>query len=193
MQSPDYHFKVEPLETDARSIQDFPSIWEWTSEKYKTQGLGEGTDQVQLRDTCYPTRYRAELLKFNLLFAFYSTSKGYRTLCNLPHPAQQLKSIECVPRRWSTKQEGKPTSASLWLWSLKLASYLSETLAKIGPTGDLIIANPWPAAPLMDGQKYRTSDWGDNFSINVFNSLNDSSIRQSTSIHWHGLFQRGTS
>ncbi len=29
----------------------------------------------------------------------------------------------------------------LSLWSLTLASYLGETLAKIGPVGDLIIAN----------------------------------------------------
>ncbi|KAK0225280.1 laccase lcc5 [Armillaria fumosa] len=91
----------------------------------------------------------------------------------------------------------------LWLWSLTLASYPDETLAKIRSAGDLIIANAdvdpddytrmaalaggTIKGDLIVGQK------GDNFSINVVNNLNDSSIGQSTSIHWHGLFQRGTS
>ncbi|KAK0462398.1 laccase lcc5 [Desarmillaria tabescens] len=81
--------------------------------------------------------------------------------------------------------------------------YLCETLAEIGPVGDLIIANA-DVSPdgytrmaalaggtivgeLIVGQK------GDDFAINVINNLDDSSIVQSTSIHWHGLFQRGTS
>ncbi|SJL18740.1 uncharacterized protein ARMOST_22340 [Armillaria ostoyae] len=84
----------------------------------------------------------------------------------------------------------------LLLWFLTLASYLGETSAKIGPLWDLVIANvdvspdgyTRMAAPSM-----ASSSWGDDFVINVINNLNDSSIVQSTSIHWHGLFQRGTS
>ncbi|KAK0194806.1 hypothetical protein F5146DRAFT_1219690 [Armillaria mellea] len=93
----------------------------------------------------------------------------------------------------------------LWsrLWSLMLGSYLGETLAKIEPIGDLIIANvdispdgytrmaalagSTVNGELIVGQK------GGAFAINVVNNLNESSIVQSTSIHWHGLFQRATS
>ncbi|PBK73269.1 Cupredoxin [Armillaria solidipes] len=91
----------------------------------------------------------------------------------------------------------------LLLWFLTLASYLGETSAKIGPVGDLVIANvdvspdgytrmAALAGGTIDGELI-VGQKGDDFVINVINNLNDSSIVQSTSIHWHGLFQRGTS
>ncbi|KAF9049324.1 laccase [Hymenopellis radicata] len=74
--------------------------------------------------------------------------------------------------------------------------------AAIGPTGDLNISNVNLApdgvprmtvlaggtfpGPLITGKK------GDNFQLNVINSLTNSSMLTSTSIHWHGLFQHGT-
>ncbi|KAG6828157.1 hypothetical protein H0H92_009008, partial [Tricholoma furcatifolium] len=33
---------------------------------------------------------------------------------------------------------------------------------------------------------------GDHFSINVINGLNDTTMATSTSIHWHGIFQKGS-
>ncbi|KAJ3504043.1 hypothetical protein NLJ89_g8148 [Agrocybe chaxingu] len=41
-------------------------------------------------------------------------------------------------------------------------------------------------APLIKATK------GDKFRLNVVNKLNDDTMLRSTSIHWHGLFQRGT-
>lgn len=74
--------------------------------------------------------------------------------------------------------------------------------AAIGPVSDLHIFNAVVApdgftrtavtaeggavGPLITGNK------GDQFRINVINSLNNATFLQSTSIHWHGMFQRGT-
>ncbi|KAG2127076.1 laccase [Suillus cothurnatus] len=70
----------------------------------------------------------------------------------------------------------------------------------IGPVSDLVIANAQVSpdgfiksavlaggtlpGPIITGQK------GDTFKINVTNQLNDETMLTSTSIHWHGLFQR---
>ncbi|KJA22007.1 hypothetical protein HYPSUDRAFT_215993 [Hypholoma sublateritium FD-334 SS-4] len=40
--------------------------------------------------------------------------------------------------------------------------------------------------PVISGKK------GDTFSLNVINQLTDTSMLTSTSIHWHGFFQKGT-
>ena len=37
-----------------------------------------------------------------------------------------------------------------------------------------------------------TANAGDSFSINVTDSLTDTSMFRSTSIHWHGMFQHTT-
>lgn len=74
--------------------------------------------------------------------------------------------------------------------------------ASIGPVADLDIVNLELApdgfnrstvvaaggfpGPLIKGNK------GDQFKINVTDSLTDSTMRRSTSIHWHGLFQHTT-
>ncbi|KAK0488306.1 laccase lcc5, partial [Armillaria luteobubalina] len=48
------------------------------------------------------------------------------------------------------------------------------------------LANSRIDGTLITGKK------GDVFKINVVNQLNNNTILQSTSIHWHGLFQKGT-
>ncbi|KAK7029545.1 laccase, multicopper oxidase, benzenediol:oxygen oxidorectuctase [Paramarasmius palmivorus] len=73
-------------------------------------------------------------------------------------------------------------------------------LAAIGPVADLVISNRdvnpdgftrsavvaggSTIGPLISANK------GDNFKINVINKLNDDTMVQSTSIHWHGINQR---
>nr|ACZ58369.1 laccase [Cerrena sp. WR1] len=75
-------------------------------------------------------------------------------------------------------------------------------LAAIGPVADLHItdANVSPdgftrpavlaggtfPGPLITGKQ------GDNFQINVIDELTDATMLKSTSIHWHGIFQKGT-
>nr|AHD24909.1 putative laccase 8 [Flammulina velutipes] len=73
----------------------------------------------------------------------------------------------------------------------------------IGPTGELPIVNKFLApdginrstvvaggtfpGPVITGNK------GDRFRLNVIDELNDNTMLQSTTIHWHGIFQHGTS
>ncbi|KAJ7024838.1 laccase [Mycena alexandri] len=83
-------------------------------------------------------------------------------------------------------------------------SLLSGSLgASIGPVGNLPIVNKQIApdgfsrstvlaggtfpGPLIKANK------GDRFSLNVEDQLTDPTMLRSTSIHWHGLFQRNTS
>ncbi|KAJ7260636.1 laccase 2 precursor [Mycena rebaudengoi] len=81
-------------------------------------------------------------------------------------------------------------------------SVLSGTHAAIGPSATLQIANknvspdgyPRPAVlaggtfpgPVIKGNK------GDRFRINVEDRLTDDRMLKSTSIHWHGLYQKST-
>ncbi|EIN05369.1 laccase 1 [Punctularia strigosozonata HHB-11173 SS5] len=94
-----------------------------------------------------------------------------------------------------------------------LATFVSlsmslRALAAIGPTATLDIVNVQMApdgfnvtrdtvvagtngvgtfpGPLITGNK------GNNFQINVNNQLSDVAMLKTTSIHWHGLFQKGT-
>ncbi|KAJ6550409.1 laccase [Mycena vulgaris] len=83
-----------------------------------------------------------------------------------------------------------------------ILSMLSGTYAAVGPSTSLEIVNKrispdgfhrsaalaggtFPG-PLIRGNK------GDRFRINVEDKLTDTSMLTDTSIHWHGLFQRGT-
>ncbi|KAF9558364.1 laccase 1 [Agrocybe pediades] len=87
-------------------------------------------------------------------------------------------------------------------------AYLTRVFAAVGPSGNLIIANKHIApdgftrsavlaggsqnslsfpAPVVTGQK------GDTFRMNVVDQLTDKTMLTGTSIHWHGLFQEGTS
>ncbi|RDB27658.1 Laccase-2 [Hypsizygus marmoreus] len=79
-------------------------------------------------------------------------------------------------------------------------SLLGHTNAAIGPTADLVINNKvispdgfsrstvlaggvFPG-PVIRGNK------GDRFRLNVIDSLTDATMLRSTSIHWHGIFQK---
>ncbi|CAL1709847.1 unnamed protein product [Somion occarium] len=76
------------------------------------------------------------------------------------------------------------------------------SLASIGPITDLLVvdaavspdgftrqavlANGVFPGPLISGKK------GDNFKINVVNELTNADMLNTTTIHWHGIFQSGT-
>ncbi|KAG6816849.1 hypothetical protein H0H87_002335 [Tephrocybe sp. NHM501043] len=92
--------------------------------------------------------------------------------------------------------------ASVRFLSLYAFSVLATVYAAIGPVGDLEIANAEIApdgfnrvavlaggtfpGPVITGNK------GDRFLVNVINQLTDIAMAKSTSIHWHGIFQRGS-
>ncbi|KAJ7512212.1 laccase 2 precursor [Mycena galericulata] len=83
-----------------------------------------------------------------------------------------------------------------------LISFLSGAHAAIGPRATLTIANKELApdgfqrstvlangvfpGPLITGNK------GASFSLDVVNQLSDPTMLRSTSIHWHGFFQKGS-
>ncbi|KAK2463918.1 hypothetical protein APHAL10511_004090 [Amanita phalloides] len=92
--------------------------------------------------------------------------------------------------------------------SLVASSLIAFSYAAIGPYTDLhivnkvispdgfhrssVLAGGTPASasmpgPLIFGKK------GDRFRVNVINALKDKAMYRTTSIHWHGLFQKGTS
>ncbi|KAF8969186.1 laccase [Flammula alnicola] len=65
-----------------------------------------------------------------------------------------------------------------------------EAGAAIGPIATLNIAN---ANIAPDGfTRSAVLAGGDNFQLNVVNSLTDITMDKTTSIHWHGFFQKGT-
>ncbi|KAF5374041.1 hypothetical protein D9757_010059 [Collybiopsis confluens] len=86
--------------------------------------------------------------------------------------------------------------------SLLFLGPIGTALAAIGPVTDLHIQNSFIQpdgfnrsgvlaegmfpGPLITGTK------GDNFKINVINELTNNTMLLSTSIHWHGFFQKGT-
>ncbi|KAK0430099.1 laccase [Armillaria borealis] len=86
---------------------------------------------------------------------------------------------------------------------LLVSGLLSGTYAAIGPVANMQIVNANIApdgftraatlaggtfpGPLVQGNK------GDRFRINVIDKLTDNTMLRSTSIHWHGLFQKGSS
>ncbi|KIK54015.1 hypothetical protein GYMLUDRAFT_264864 [Collybiopsis luxurians FD-317 M1] len=85
---------------------------------------------------------------------------------------------------------------------LLLLGPVGIALAAIGPVTDLHILNSFIQpdgfnrsgvlaegvfpGPLIKGNK------GDNFQINVINELTNGTMLKTTSIHWHGLFQKST-
>nr|ACR19861.1 putative laccase 4 precursor [Agaricus bisporus var. bisporus] len=81
--------------------------------------------------------------------------------------------------------------------------WLTTTVAKtIGPVGTITIANKEIApdgfkrpASLIDGAHpgpIITAQKGDRVKINVINELSDPNQMLGTTIHWHGMFQKGT-
>nr|UYM28070.1 laccase 7 [Trametes polyzona] len=66
---------------------------------------------------------------------------------------------------------------------------LTITNADISPDGytrAAVLANGVFPGPLITGNK------GDNFQINVVDQLTNATMLKSTTVHWHGLFQKGT-
>ncbi|KAJ7024843.1 laccase [Mycena alexandri] len=92
-------------------------------------------------------------------------------------------------------------SPSLLALSLSLLS--GSLAATIGPVGNLPIVNKQIApdgfsrSTVLAGGTFPgpliTANKGDKFSLNVEDQLTDPTMLRSTSIHWHGLFQRNSS
>ncbi|KAF9461472.1 laccase [Collybia nuda] len=85
---------------------------------------------------------------------------------------------------------------------------ISGVYAAIGPIANLHVVNKeispdgFPRQGVLAGGTAKTASFPgplikgikrDNFRLNVINGLTNSSMRKSTSIHWHGLFQEGSS
>ncbi|KAJ7456186.1 laccase 2 precursor [Mycena latifolia] len=71
-----------------------------------------------------------------------------------------------------------------------LSASLEIVNKEISPDGfprSAVLAGGTFPGPLIKGNK------GDRFRINVIDTLTDSTMLTSTSIHWHGIFQHGTS
>ncbi|KAF7318698.1 Laccase A [Mycena chlorophos] len=90
-------------------------------------------------------------------------------------------------------------SASL----LAVAVLARHALAAIGPTGELTLLNAWVSpdgfnrsAVTADGTvpgPLITANVGDELSINVVDALTNDTMLLSSTIHWHGFFQVGSS
>ncbi|KAJ7256372.1 laccase 1 [Mycena rebaudengoi] len=84
-----------------------------------------------------------------------------------------------------------------------LLSTVETRASSIGPSGSLIVgnANLSPdgfsrSTTVVNGQlpgPVISAEKGDQFALNVINTLNDSTMIKSTSIHWHGIFQTQSS
>nr|ACL93462.1 Lac1 [Cerrena unicolor]AEQ35306.1 laccase [Cerrena unicolor] len=61
-----------------------------------------------------------------------------------------------------------------------------DTIAPDGFSRPAVLAGGGFPGPLITGNK------GDVFKLNVIDELTDASMLKSTSIHWHGFFQKGT-
>ncbi|KAK7050577.1 multicopper oxidase/laccase [Favolaschia claudopus] len=82
-------------------------------------------------------------------------------------------------------------------------SFIPSTLASIGPTADLTLVNAdvspdgfSRSAVTVNGivpGPVIVANKGDQFNLNVVNTLTDTSMLLSSSIHWHGFFQKNTS
>ncbi|KAI0751805.1 laccase 1 [Daedaleopsis nitida] len=74
--------------------------------------------------------------------------------------------------------------------------------AAIGPVADLVISNAnispdgFERAAVLAGGTFPgvliTGQKGNHFQINVIDQLSNHTMLKSTSVHWHGLFQKGT-
>ncbi|KAF5368804.1 hypothetical protein D9757_012284 [Collybiopsis confluens] len=121
---------------------------------------------------------------------------------------QQREAIKTLPVARSNQLDSSDYLSSFFVSMLSVISLLllgplgTALVAAIGPVADLRIRNAFIQpdgfnrsgvlaggvlpGPLIAGQK------GDNFQLNVINELTDDTMFLSTSIHWHGLFQKGT-
>ncbi|KAI0360992.1 laccase [Trametes cingulata] len=88
------------------------------------------------------------------------------------------------------------------LLALVVASLTAVALASVGPVADLTISNGEISpdgfarqAVLVNGQSpgpIIAGNIGDRFQLNVIDNLTNHTMLKTTSIHWHGLFQKGT-
>nr|AMQ22747.1 laccase [Marasmius cladophyllus] len=88
------------------------------------------------------------------------------------------------------------------LLSYTVLSFVAAAYAAIGPVADLTISNAQVSpdgflrdavvtnglmpGPLIAGNK------GDRFQLNVIDQMTNHTMLKTTSIHWHGFFQKGT-
>ncbi|KAL5498594.1 LCC11_1 [Sanghuangporus vaninii] len=63
---------------------------------------------------------------------------------------------------------------------------VNADLTPDGSTRSAVVANGQFPGPLI------SANMGDNLQINVIDNLTDASMHRATSIHWHGLLQKGT-
>lgn len=75
------------------------------------------------------------------------------------------------------------TEALLPVKQLRVAN---GVIAPDGFNRSAVLVNGQHPAPLLTGKK------GSTFRLNVVNALTDPTMQRSTSIHWHGFFQKGT-
>ncbi|GLB38080.1 putative multicopper oxidase family protein [Lyophyllum shimeji] len=68
----------------------------------------------------------------------------------------------------------------------KLLRVANGFIAPDGFNRSAVLVNGQHPAPLLTGKK------GMKFRFNVENALTDPTMQRATSVHWHGLFQRGT-
>uniref|UniRef100_A0A0W0G3K2 Laccase n=1 Tax=Moniliophthora roreri TaxID=221103 RepID=A0A0W0G3K2_MONRR len=84
------------------------------------------------------------------------------------------------------------------LLSFVLLALTARAYAAIGPETDLVISNGvvspdgFSRGAVLAGGTTIGPLIGDTLKINVVNQLNDNTMLQSTSIHWHGFFQAHT-
>nr|2HZH_A Chain A, laccase [Trametes ochracea] len=62
----------------------------------------------------------------------------------------------------------------------------NAAVAADGHSRDAVVVNGGTPGPLITGNK------GDQFQLNVINNLTNFTMLKSTSVHWHGFFQKGT-
>ncbi|KAM5532254.1 hypothetical protein V8D89_014093 [Ganoderma adspersum] len=89
-----------------------------------------------------------------------------------------------------------------FLTSLVTVALVGRAYAAIGPVTDLTISNAAISpdgftrdAVVMNGVfpgPLITGNKGDRFQLNVVDNLTNHTMLKSTSVHWHGLFQKGT-
>ncbi|KAJ8073252.1 laccase, multicopper oxidase, benzenediol:oxygen oxidorectuctase [Marasmius tenuissimus] len=118
-----------------------------------------------------------------------------KVVADLPYPPQDNSSLRELFRSLHVARLQS-------LLSFVLLAILGANGAHIGPAADLVISNGVVSpdgfsrsavlaggttiGPVIIGNK------GESLKVNVVNQLNDPTMLQSTSIHWHGFFQEHT-
>ncbi|PPR00250.1 hypothetical protein CVT24_005018 [Panaeolus cyanescens] len=87
-------------------------------------------------------------------------------------------------------------------FAILAVAFAGRAFGAIGPVATLNIANAniapdgFTRSSVLAGGTFPgpviTGNKGDNFRLNVVNALTDVTMHKTTSIHWHGMFQRST-